>query len=132
MNRKWYLIDAKGQSLGRLATRVANLLRGKEKPEFEYYKDVGDFVVVINTCELDVNLKRAEKKVFYRHSGYPGGLKSQTLKERMEKDSTEVFKKTVYGMLPGNRLRKNWIKRLKVYKDANHKHGAQNLEVVKE
>ncbi len=128
--RKWYLINAKGQSLGRLATKVAGILRGKNKPEFEYHKDIGDYVVVINTEELAVNPKRAEKKVFYRHSGYPGALKSQTLKERMEKDSTEVFRKTVYGMLPGNRLRKNWTKRLKVYKDANHKHKAQKLEKV--
>jgi len=128
--RKWYLIDAKEKKLGRLATKVANLLRGKNKAEFEYHKDVGDFVVVINTDQLDINPKRAEKKVFYRHSGYPGGLKSQTLKERVEKDSTEVFRKTVYGMLPANRLRKNWLKRLKIYKNANHKHKAQNPEKV--
>src|SRR4030042_2829742 len=118
--RKWYLVDAKGKSLGRLATKVATILRGKNKPEFEYHKDIGDFVVVINTDELDVNPKRAEKKVFYRHSGYPGGLKSQTLKERMGKDSTKVFKKTVYGMLPSNRFRKNWIIRLKIYKNTNN------------
>ena len=132
MDRKWYLINVKGKSLGRLATKVANLLRGKEKPQFEYHKDVGDFVVVINTDELDINLKRAEKKIYYRHSGYPGALKSETLQERIKKDSTKVFRKTVFGMLPKNRLRKNWIKRLKIYKDANHKHKAQKLEKVKE
>ena len=128
MNRKWYLINAEDKNLGRTATTVANILRGKEKPEFEYNKDVGDFVVVINTNDLDINLKRAEKKIFYRHTGYPGALKSETLAEKMKKDSTKVFRGAVFGMLPTNRLRKNWIKRLKIYKDENHKHRAQKLE----
>ena len=110
---KKHTIDAKGNILGRLATKVATLLRGKHKPEFMNHKDVGDTVIIKNVDKIVVTGKKRDQKKYRHHSGYIGGLKEETFKEKFEKNPTEVFKKAVYGMLPKNKLRKRFIKRLK-------------------
>jgi large subunit ribosomal protein L13 len=130
MEKKWFLIDAKEKKIGKVATKSANLLRGKSKPEFEAYKDCGDNVVIINSDLLAIHPKKAIGKEYFRHSGYPGGLKRETLGEVMQKDSRKVLHRAIYGMLPSNRLRKFWMKRLKIYKDEHHRHKAQKLEKV--
>jgi len=129
--KNWFLVDASDQSLGRMASSVANILRGKNKPNFSYNEDVGDFVVVINLSALDINKDKEVEKKYYRHSGYPGGLKSRTLKEMRKRDICWVFRKSVSGMLPRNKLKKNWLKRLKLYEGTEHKHQAQKLIEVK-
>lgn len=111
-----HTIDAKNRILGRLAVEVANLLRGKNKPEFVPYLDKGDGVVIFNTDKIRVTGQKMEKKIYYHHSGYPGGIKQASLKKLMKQDSREVIRKAVYGMLPKNRLRDRIIKKLKLYK----------------
>jgi len=111
-----YKIDATNKVLGRLASKIAILLQGKHKPNFVPYLNTGDKVIVINTDKMKITGKKLKKKVYYRHSGYPGGLKKITLEELMKKDSREVLKKAVWGMLPKNKLRKQRIKNLKLYK----------------
>ncbi len=113
--RKVYHLDAKGQILGRLAVQIADLLRGKHKANFKPNYDIGDSVVVINAKAIKTTGKKLTDKLYYRHSGYPGGLKTQALKEIMQKNPTLVISKAVYGMLPKNRLRQSWMKRLKIY-----------------
>ena len=113
MERETYTIDAKNKILGRLATEIAVLLRGKNKPDFVPYKDMGDFVVVKNTDNIKVTGKKLEQKIYYRHTGYLGGLKKTPLKKLFKKDPAEVLKKAVFGMLPKNKLRAKQIKRLK-------------------
>ncbi|MBL7053320.1 MAG: 50S ribosomal protein L13 [Candidatus Portnoybacteria bacterium] len=110
-------IDAKNQILGRLAVQVANLLRGKNKPEFVPYKDMGDEVLVYNTDKIRLTGKKEDQKIYYHHSGYPGGIKEVPFKKAMEKDSREVIKKAVYGMMPKNKLRDRIIKKLKLQKE---------------
>jgi large subunit ribosomal protein L13 len=110
-------IDAKNRSIGRLATEVAHLLRGKHKTEFQPHLDTGDEVVVVNTDKIRVTGNKMKDKIYYRHSGYPGGLKEEPLEKVFERDSREVVKKAVYGMLPKNKLRKQLIKKLELYKD---------------
>lgn len=112
-----HTIDAKNKILGRLATEIAVLLRGKHKPEFEAYIDRGDEVTVINTDKIKVTGNKFKDKVYYRHSGYPGGLRSETFEKAMTKDSREVVRKAVFGMLPKNKLRKQIIKKLELYKE---------------
>jgi len=114
MERKTHLIDATGRVLGRLATQIAILLRGKYKPDFVPYKDMGDFVIVKNVDRIKVTGKKLEKKIYYRHTGYLGGLKKISLKKIFEKDPGKVLKMAVYGMLPKNKLREKQIKRLKI------------------
>ncbi len=114
MENKTHTIDASGQSLGRLAVRVALLLRGKYKPEFFPYKDMGDFVVIKNAGKIKFTGKKLEQKKYYHHTGYLGGLKEMPLKKLFEKDPGEVLRKAVFGMLPKNRLRAKMIKRLKI------------------
>ncbi len=109
-------IDATNKILGRLAVEIANLLRGKNKPNFVPYLDVGDKVIVINTDKIKVTGRKMKQKIYYRHSGYPGGIKATRLEEAMEKDSRQVIRKAVYGMLPKNKLRDKIIKKLKLYK----------------
>ncbi len=109
-------IDAKNQRLGRLAVKIANLLRGKDKADFVPYRDVGDKVTVINADKIKVTGKKAKDKIYYRHSGYPGGIKERTFEQAMERDSREVLRKAVYGMLPKNKLRDVLIKKLEIYK----------------
>ena len=116
MKRETQTIDATGKVLGRLATEVANLLRGKQKPDFAPYKDSGDFVVVKNVDKLKFTGKKMEQKKYYRHSGYLGGLKEIPLKKLFQKDAAAVLKRAVWGMLPKNKLRSKMIKRLKFSK----------------
>jgi len=111
-----HLIDAKGKVLGRLATMVATLLRGKNKIDFTPNSDMGDFVTIINTQDIKITGDKRKKKIYFRYSGYPGGLKSEILEKLLARDAREVLKKAVYGMLPDNKLRKKQLKRLKVYK----------------
>lgn len=125
VERKWYVIDAAEAPLGRLATQVATLLTGKGKTQFTKHIDCGDFVVVINTDNLVVTGKKMEDKMYYKHSGYPGGLKELQLKEKMAKDSTEVIFKAVRGMLPVNKLRDGRLARLKIYPTMEHNHAPQ-------
>ena len=126
--RNWVVIDATGQTLGRLATQIANTLRGKGKPEFTPHCDVGDFVIVVNAERIAVTGKKLEEKRYYRHSGYPGGLKSRTLAEMLERRPEEVIRKAVKGMLPRNRLGRAQLRKLKVYAGPDHPHAAQKPE----
>lgn len=125
VDRKWYVVDASEAPLGRLSTQVATLLTGKGKPMFTKHIDCGDYVIVINSDNLVVTGDKMEKKMYYSHSGFPGGLKEAQLKEKMAKDSTEVIFKAVRGMLPVNKLRDGRLARLKVYASAEHNHEAQ-------
>jgi large subunit ribosomal protein L13 len=122
---EWWVIDAADKTLGSLATKVANLLMGKHKPIYAPYIDTGDYVVVVNAAKVKVTGKKAEQKIYYRHSGYPGGLKSQSLKELLSKDPGHVIEVAVKGMLPHNRLGRAMFKKLKVYPGSEHPHQAQ-------
>ena len=124
--RKWYVVDAEGKTLGRLATQIADTLRGKRKPEYTPHVDTGDFVVVVNAEKIGVTGKKREDKIYYRHSGYPGGLRERTLGEELERRPTEVLRKAVKGMLPRNRLARQQINKLKIYAGPEHPHVAQN------
>jgi large subunit ribosomal protein L13 len=126
--RKWYVVDAEGKILGRLATQIASHLRGKHKPVFTPHVDTGDFVVVVNADKIKFTGRKLDQKVYYRHSNYPGGLKSETLKERLEAKPEKVIRDAVWGMLPKNRLGRTLIKKLKVYRGAEHPHEAQKPE----
>ena len=121
----WFLLDAKEQTLGRFATKVANILSGKNKPEYTPNADMGDYVVVINAKKMNVTGKKLDQKIYYRHSGYPGGIKSKPLKEVMNNSASEALKSAVKGMLPKNKLGKQMLTKLKVYDDENHPHSAQ-------
>lgn len=125
VTRAWYVVDASEAPLGRVATRVATLLTGKGKPQFTHHIDTGDYVVVINAEKLQVTGGKEDKKIYYRHSNYPGGIKQRTLREQMEKDPAEVIVHAVRGMLPVNKLRDDRLARLKVYAGAEHNHEAQ-------
>jgi len=128
LERRWYVVDAEGQNLGRLATRVADTLRGKRKPQYTPHVDTGDFVVVVNAEKVTVTGKKLEQKLYYRHSGYPGGLRVRTLAEQLERRPTEVLRKAVKGMLPKNRLASQQISKLKIYAGPEHPHEAQRPE----
>jgi len=123
--RDWYLVDAEGKTLGRLATRIADTLRGKHKPEYTPHCDTGDFVVVINAEKVRVTGNKLASKLYYRHSGYPGGLRSRTLGQMLERQPEEVLRKAVRGMLPRNRLARKQLTKLKVYAGSDHPHIAQ-------
>lgn len=128
VEQKWWLVDAEGKILGRLATEVATLLRGKRKPQFVDFLDTGDFVVVINAEKINVSGNKREDKVYYSHSGYPGGLKSEVLKDLLEEKPEEVIRRAVWGMIPKNKLGRQVIKKLKVYRGSHHPHEAQQPE----
>ena len=123
--RDWYVVDAEGQTLGRLATRIADALRGKRKPEYTPHVDTGDFIVVVNAEKIRVTGKKLEQKTYWRHSGYPGGIKSRTLEEMLDRRPEEVIRKAVKGMLPRNRLARKQLTKLKVYAGPDHPHAAQ-------
>ena len=123
--RDWYLVDAEGKTLGRIATQIADRLRGKGKTVFTPHVDTGDFVVVINAEKIAVTGKKLDDKLYYRHSGYPGGLRSRPLRDELERRPTEVLRKAVKGMLPRNRLSRAQIKKLKIYAGPAHPHEAQ-------
>jgi large subunit ribosomal protein L13 len=125
IQRQWHVLDASGKVLGKLATQAATLLMGKHKPIFTPNLDTGDFVVIINAEKVRFSGNKEEKKLYYRHSGYPGGLKSVTLEEMLQADPTRVIEKAVKGMLPTNRLRAVRLKKLKVYVGEVHPHLAQ-------
>ncbi len=125
VERKWYLIDAEGETLGRLAVRIANILRGKHKPEYTPHVDTGDFVVVINAEKVVVTGKKETDKIYLHHTGYPGGLKSASFKELMEKDGRLALEKAVKGMLPHNTLGAQQLTKLKIYTGSEHPHAAQ-------
>ena len=126
--RKWLVVDARGKTLGRLATQVADALRGKRKPEYTPHIDVGDFVVVVNAEKVAVTGKKLQEKRYFRHSGYPGGLRSRTLAEMLERRPEEVVRLAVRGMLPRNRLGRAQLRKLKVYAGPDHPHAAQKPE----
>lgn len=128
VTRKWYVVDASEAPLGRVATQIATLLTGKGKPQFTSHIDCGDFVVVINSDQLVVTGGKEEKKIYYRYSGYPGGLREDKLKDVISKDSSRAIFEAVRGMLPVNKLRDGRLARLKVYSDENHNHDAQKPE----
>ena len=125
IQREWFLVDAEGQTLGRLATRIADTLRGKGKPVYTPHVDTGDFVVVVNAEKIQVTGNKRSEKRYYRHSGFPGGLKSRTFDEMIERRPEEVIRLAVKGMLPRNRLARKQLTKLKVYAGPDHPHVAQ-------
>jgi large subunit ribosomal protein L13 len=125
IEREWYVVDAEGQTLGRLASRVASVLRGKHKPNYSPAVDVGDHVIVVNAEKRRVTGRKLEQKKYYRHSGYPGGLRELTLADQLERHPTRAIKTAVKGMLPRNRLGRKMHKKLKVYAGPEHPHQAQ-------
>ncbi len=126
VTREWYLVDAEGKTLGRLATQIADTLRGKRKPQYTPHVDTGDFVIVVNAEKIQVTGNKLDQKRYYRHSGYPGGLRSRTLREQLDRRPTEVLRVAVKGMLPKNRLARQQITKLKIYAGPEHPHEAQN------
>ena len=130
IEQKWYLIDCSGKTLGRLSVRVANILRGKNKPEYTPNSDVGDFVVLVNAKNLKVTGSKNEDKIYYRHTGFPGGIKQISFKDLLNKDPEKVLRLAVKGMLPKNKLNRQVIKKLKVYAGEEHPHEAQKPEVL--
>ena len=131
IERRWYVVDADGQILGRLATQIAETLRGKGKPQYTPHVDSGDFVVVVNAEKIAVTGNKLEEKMYHRHSGYPGGLKSRPLRDELERRPTEVIRKAVKGMLPRNRLGRAQIRKLKIYAGPDHPHEAQAPQELK-
>ena len=129
IQREWFVIDAKDQTLGRLATQVAVLLRGKHKPIFSPHMDVGDYVIVINADKIRVTGRKLDQKMYYRHSGYPGGLRQRTLREQLQRFPERVIEAAVRGMLPKNKLGRKMFKKLKVYAGEQHPHEAQKPKV---
>ena len=125
VQQRWYLVDAVGKTLGRLATRIADTLRGKTKPEYTPHVDTGDFVVVVNAEKIAVTGKKLDEKLYHRHSGYPGGLRSRTLREQLDRRPEQVLRIAVKGMLPRNRLARQQINKLKIYAGPEHPHEAQ-------
>jgi large subunit ribosomal protein L13 len=130
VERKWYVIDAAGKTLGRLASGIARVLRGKNKPQYTPHVDVGDFVVVVNAERVVVTGKKAEQKVYRRHSGYPGGLKTTSYEQMMERRPEEILRKAVYGMMPKTRLARQQMRKLKIYAGPEHPHAAQNPQRI--
>ncbi len=130
ISRKWYVVDAKDAVLGRLATKVATYLRGKNKPVFTPHVDTGDFVIVINAEKVRLTGNKLTDKVYYHHSGYIGGIKAETALELMKKAPERIIESAVWGMMPKNKLGKAMIKKLKVYKGAEHPHQAQTPETL--
>ena len=128
IERKWYVVDASGKVLGRVASEIARRLRGKHKPNYSTFMDVGDFVVVINADKVRLTGKKWDDKIYYRHTGYMGGLKQMTAKEMLEKKPEELIRKAVRGMLPKNTLGRAQLKKLKVYAGGEHPHEAQRPE----
>ena len=130
IDRKWYVVDAEGKTLGRLASEVAKVLRGKNKPIFTPHIDTGDYVIVVNAEKIKVTGKKLDQKVYYRHSGYVGGIKETTLKEMLNKHPERVIEFAVKGMLPKGPLGREMYKKLFVYAGPEHKHAAQKPEVL--
>ena len=130
VRHEWLLVDAEGQTLGRMASGIANRLRGKHKVEFTPHVDTGDYVVVINADKIHVTGNKVRDKMYYRHSGYPGGLKEASLGQMMDKSPEEVIRLAVRGMMPKNRLSRTMLGKLKVYRGGEHPHAAQQPRKV--
>ena len=130
ITRKWYIVDAQGKTLGRLATRGATILKGKHKPEYSPHMDVGDFVVIINADKIHVTGRKMDQKIYYRHSGYPGGLSEITLRNQLVRYPTRAVELAVRGMLPKNRLGRKMLRKLKSYASPEHPHAAQKPEML--
>jgi large subunit ribosomal protein L13 len=126
VERRWHLIDAEGKTLGRLASEIARLLRGKNRPQYTPHVDVGDFVVVVNAEKIAVTGKKAEQKIYRRYTGYPGGLRELSYEDMAERKPTEILRKAVYGMMPKTRLGRQQLRKLKIYAGPEHPHAAQN------
>jgi large subunit ribosomal protein L13 len=130
VERKWYVVDAEGKHLGRLATEIVRVLRGKNKPQYTPHVDVGDFVVVVNADRVAVTGRKAEQRVYRRHSGYPGGMKETSYEQMLARKPTEVLRKAVYGMMPKTRLARKQFKKLKIYARPEHPHAAQDPQML--
>jgi large subunit ribosomal protein L13 len=130
VERKWYIVDAEGKHLGRLATEIVRVLRGKNKPQYTPHVDVGDFVVVVNADRVAVTGRKAEQRVYRRHSGYPGGMKETSYEQMLARKPTEVLRKAVYGMMPKTRLARKQFKKLKIYAGPEHPHAAQDPQML--
>jgi large subunit ribosomal protein L13 len=126
LKREWYLVDVKGKTLGRVATKLANILRGKNKPIFAPHIDCGDFLVVINAAHIKLTGNKLQQKEYHSHSQYAGGLKTIRAEELLEKKPTMILEHAVAGMIPRNKLKKDILKKMKVFAEAEHKHEAQN------
>ncbi len=131
VEQKWFVVDADGKVLGRAASEIASVLRGKHKPEFTPHVDTGDFVVVVNAGKIKVTGAKLDDKYYYSYSGYPGGLKATPLRSMLEKKPEEVLRHAVKGMLPKNKLGRAMIKKLKIYSSADHPHEAQMPQPLK-
>ena len=131
IKRNWFLVDAKGQTLGRLASEIANVLRGKNKPSFTPHLDTGDFVIVVNAEKIEVSGKKASQKLYRRHSGRPGGMKIEKFETLRDRIPERIIEQAVKGMLPHNSLGRQQFKKLKVYKGSEHPHDAQNPVLLK-
>ena len=131
IKRNWFLVDAEGQTLGRLASEVANVLRGKNKPTFTPHLDTGDFVIVVNAEKIEVSGKKASQKLYRRHSGRPGGMKIEKFDTLRDRIPERIIEQAVKGMLPHNSLGRQQFKKLKVYKGSEHPHDAQNPVLLK-
>jgi len=125
IEREWFLVNAEGKTLGRLASEIAKILRGKHKPIYTPHLDCGDYVIVVNAEKVQVTGRKLDQKMYYRHSGYPGGLKSISLRNQLQKHPERVLEAAVRGMLPKNRLGRKMFKKLKVYAGDSHRHQAQ-------
>lgn len=130
VERKWYLVDASDKVLGRLATRIATYLRGKHKTRFTPNIDTGDFIVVVNAEKVKLTGKKLDDKIYYHHTGYPGGIKAETARKRLQRKPESVIMDAVWGMLPKNRLGRAMLKKLKVYRGAEHPHESQQPETI--
>ncbi len=130
IERGWYLVNAEGKTLGRLASEIAKVLRGKHKPIYTPHLDCGDYVIVINADKVRVTGRKLDQKMYYRHSGYPGGLKSISLRNQLQKHPERVLEAAVRGMLPKNRLGRKMMRKLKVYAGESHRHQAQQPKVL--
>jgi large subunit ribosomal protein L13 len=130
IERKWYVVDATGHTLGRLTSEIAAVLRGKNKPTFTPHIDTGDYVIVVNADKIKVTGKKLAQKIYYNHSDYPGGMRETTLAEMMAKDSTEVIRLAIKGMLPKGPLGREMITKLHIFSGAEHTHAAQKPEVL--
>jgi large subunit ribosomal protein L13 len=132
IERHWYVVDAEAKTLGRLATQIADVLRGKGKPAYTPHVDTGDFVIVVNAEKVHVTGQKLDQKIYYRHSGYPGGLRERTLREQLARRPEEVLRKAVKGMLPKNKLAAAQLRKLKIYAGPDHPHAAQSPEPLQE
>lgn len=130
LDKKWYVVDATGKTLGRLASQVASILRGKHKPTYTPHVDTGDFVIVVNADKVHLTGRKLQNKIYYRHTGYPGGLRTRTAREMLATRPERMIEMAVWGMLPHNSLGRRQIRKLKVYRDGVHPHEAQQPETL--